>query len=202
MNAKTNKAKDAFIEQYFEPIKALFFRYGIKSVSMDDICKELGVSKRTLYVYFENKSQLVHEIFYRDFYLFKKCLKDIPFEYSNAMLISYELFKRIDRKHKEIDASALLDLKKYYNSIDKKIHQMMHQLIVSSFLEAFQRGKCEGYFRENMDEKTTAGIITYLFKVALYHSPDFTLEGFLDYHFHSICSDKGMMQWQKLNSLS
>ena len=45
-----------------EKSKELFFSYGLKSVSMDDIAKKAGVSKRTIYEFFEDKNELVNEI--------------------------------------------------------------------------------------------------------------------------------------------
>ena len=40
----------------------MFFRYGIKSITMDDICREMGISKKTFYQFFEEKNQLVEEL--------------------------------------------------------------------------------------------------------------------------------------------
>jgi len=48
-----------FLKTYFEPIRDLFFRVGIKSVTMDNVCSELGISKRTLYQKFNDKNHLV-----------------------------------------------------------------------------------------------------------------------------------------------
>ncbi len=39
----------------------IFLKLGFKSVTMDDIASELGVSKKTIYKYFKNKEELVHE---------------------------------------------------------------------------------------------------------------------------------------------
>ncbi len=40
----------------------MFFRLGIRSVSIDDICRELGMSKKTFYVYFESKDALIEQM--------------------------------------------------------------------------------------------------------------------------------------------
>ena len=45
-----------------EKARELFFSYGLKSVSMDEIAKKAGVSKRTIYEFFEDKTELVNEI--------------------------------------------------------------------------------------------------------------------------------------------
>ncbi|MBQ0741210.1 helix-turn-helix transcriptional regulator, partial [Aquimarina celericrescens] len=42
----------------------LFLEFGFKSVTMDHLAQELGVSKKTLYGYFKNKSDLVEQVAY------------------------------------------------------------------------------------------------------------------------------------------
>jgi len=48
--------------QILEKAEDLFLRYGLKSVTMDDIARKLGMSKKTLYQYVENKTDLVSKI--------------------------------------------------------------------------------------------------------------------------------------------
>ncbi len=43
--------------------KKLFLRLGLRNVTLDDICRELGISKKTLYLHFEDKNDLVKQIF-------------------------------------------------------------------------------------------------------------------------------------------
>jgi AcrR family transcriptional regulator len=40
----------------------LFFKYGIKRVTMDDIAKELGMSKKTIYQFYKEKDDLVNQL--------------------------------------------------------------------------------------------------------------------------------------------
>jgi len=46
-------------ESILEKAVYLFMRYGVKSVSMDDLARELGISKKTLYQYFDTKESLL-----------------------------------------------------------------------------------------------------------------------------------------------
>jgi len=46
-------------ERILEKANDLFFRYGIRSVTMDDIARELGISKKTIYQHFEDKDAIV-----------------------------------------------------------------------------------------------------------------------------------------------
>lgn len=92
---------DKFLKQYQEPIRNMFLILGIKNVTMDNICSELGISKRTLYEKFDTKSQLVNEIFQQDFYEFKNKLTSVNMGTNNAVYESYLLFKIISEKQKQ-----------------------------------------------------------------------------------------------------
>lgn len=50
------------LQYILEESSKLFLRYGIKSLSMDDIARQLGVSKKTLYQYFSDKKELVQSV--------------------------------------------------------------------------------------------------------------------------------------------
>ncbi len=49
-------------EQITATAKELFLQYGIRSVSVDDICKELRMSKKTFYQYFGQKEELINHL--------------------------------------------------------------------------------------------------------------------------------------------
>ena len=50
---------DEKFENILRKTGEMFLKFGIRSVSMDDICRELGISKKTLYQYVENKKELI-----------------------------------------------------------------------------------------------------------------------------------------------
>ena len=54
-------------EYILKQIRELYLKFGIKSVTMDDVASEFGISKKTLYQYFEDKADLVQQVI--DFYL-------------------------------------------------------------------------------------------------------------------------------------
>src|SRR3954464_10578935 len=49
-------------EKILKTSLALFFKYGIKHITMDDIAKELGMSKKTIYQFFKEKDDLVNQL--------------------------------------------------------------------------------------------------------------------------------------------
>ena len=50
------------MDELISRISNLFIKYGIKNIVMDDIARELGISKKTLYDYFENKTDILIKV--------------------------------------------------------------------------------------------------------------------------------------------
>ena len=54
-------------QEYIKRTCEMFKSYGIRSVTMDDVSRELGISKKTLYSHFKDKSELVKTILINEF---------------------------------------------------------------------------------------------------------------------------------------
>jgi AcrR family transcriptional regulator len=53
---------DSILTDVLERVRELFYKYGVRSVSMDDICRDLGISKKKLYQLFSSKNELVEKL--------------------------------------------------------------------------------------------------------------------------------------------
>ena len=63
----TFAAMNEELKNIAKKVNQLFTRYGIKSVTMDDISRELGISKKTLYQHVKDKTELVELIVDNEF---------------------------------------------------------------------------------------------------------------------------------------
>ena len=130
---------------------------GIRSVSVDDICHELGISKKTFYVYFPSKDDLVDAILCA---ANKKLATDVQ-----SIVIKKTVVECIVEWHnvaKKTEKNAcqtppvLYDLQKYYPNLykthQKRLRTTMHSLMVQ-FLE---KGQSEGIFRSEIDTEMTS----------------------------------------------
>ena len=93
----------------------MFFRLGIRSVSIDDICNELGMSKKTFYVYFESKDELVAQMLHANVEYIAQKMEDLMVLHDFRQLVAKFL------KHQEAEKNdvrrvpqLVYDLKKYY----------------------------------------------------------------------------------------
>ena len=100
----------------------LFLRYGIKNVSMDDIAKLLGISKKTIYAHVENKKDLVLaavRIFIKEEHTIITSLSEKSI---NAIDEMVALSKQTIELVKIMKPTLTYDLKKYYSEILSLIH--------------------------------------------------------------------------------
>ena len=93
----------------------LFFRLGIRSVSIDDICRELGMSKKTFYVYFASKDELVEQLLQANISYMASKMEDLLKTGDFSQLVKKFI------KHQEAEKNdvrrvpqLVYDLKKYY----------------------------------------------------------------------------------------
>lgn len=130
-------------------IGCLFFRYGIKSVSMDDIAKELAISKKTLYVHFKDKRDVVEKVMeqHNDFFMDELKLRLSNGE--NAIEEYLELILMVKRLIEEVNPSFDYDLKKYYPDLYKSHDKNKHGRMISFFMENLEKGKSEGLYRKD-----------------------------------------------------
>jgi AcrR family transcriptional regulator len=130
---------------------------GIRSVSVDDVCHELGMSKKTFYVYFPSKDDLVQAILHTheqkmahdlDNALSKRTITQVIVEWS-------KIAKSTTRKDLKTPA-MMYDLEKYYPQLfaaHKKVMRETAEKILVRFLE---KGVSEGIFREEIDVDVVA----------------------------------------------
>ncbi len=185
--------------EYVAKICEMFKSYGIKSVTMDDVARELGISKKTLYQYFKDKSELVGIILQREFEQkakeFSKAMDNKP----NAIEEVFGYFKvqmELLVNHKP---NFMYDLKKYYPIHFEEFNKRKHSRMLDSILKNLKRGKKEGLYRKDLNEEliTKMHIVRMesimssgLFSFEEIISPLFFSEAF-KYHLFGIVSDKG-----------
>ncbi|MBK7479816.1 MAG: TetR/AcrR family transcriptional regulator [Bacteroidales bacterium] len=131
----------------------LFYKYGIKSISVDDISFNVGISKKTFYEYFETKNDVVKAIAIEFINKSRLLNKDIIEEKKDVFYKLMKIYKKMLSQFNTCNPSFIYDIKKFYPEVyelfiefrDKELDYMITTLI--------KQGKEEGLFRENIDEK-------------------------------------------------
>ncbi|RYZ31115.1 MAG: TetR/AcrR family transcriptional regulator [Chitinophagaceae bacterium] len=129
----------------------LFNKYGIRSVSMDDISAGLGMSKKTLYQYFADKEELVDACFSGVMeHNRHQCLAD----QKRAENSIHELFLAFDMTQEvfaEMNPSVLYDLQKYHPAAYKKFHEFKYGFLYKVITSNLEKGIKEELYRPEID---------------------------------------------------
>jgi AcrR family transcriptional regulator len=183
-----------------EKILTMFTRYGIRSITMDDIARELGISKKTLYHEFEDKNDLIKRVIDYDILLNRQFMEEVNRANLNAIEELFYVNERIHEDRVNYSPTFYYDLKKYHPDtyqrwLDDK-RQNMFDLIVSNL----QKGKQEGVFREDIHEQSIGKLYVARMEMMNNHeisdvlqtiTSDFMQEIF-NYHLHGICNATGL----------
>ena len=130
---------------------------GIRSVSVDDICHELGMSKKTFYVYFASKDDLVQAILHKHE---QKVAHDLDNALSKRtitqVIVEWAKIAQSTQK-KDLKTPAMMyDLEKYYPQLFAAHKKVMRQTAEKILVQFLQKGVEEGVFRKEIDEKIVA----------------------------------------------
>ena len=185
----------------------LFLTLGIRSISMDDICRELGMSKKTLYQYFKNKDALVQTVIESHVEREQEEIDEIVASSSDAIDELCKIGSKVIRNIEDVSASTLFDLQKYYRSSFEILMKKQDGFIFECFHKNIIRGILEGLYRENVNPEIVAGIYakTSYFVVEALSDSNFKytrkqmVNELYNYHVRGIATVKGVRLWEKYN---
>ena len=135
---------------------ALFVQYGLRSVSMDDIAKALGVSKKTIYQYYTDKDELVDEVMEAVFENDRICCERDTANADNAI---HDIFLAIDyivELFKSMNPSLLYDLQKYHPNTFEKFIAHKDNFLYNMILDNIKRGIVEELYRSDLKTEILA----------------------------------------------
>lgn len=185
--------------------KELFLNLGFKSVTMDEIASKLGVSKKTIYKYFENKTELVAAV---TEYMFTtvSCGIDAICELKMNPIEEIFSIKRFIMKHlKDEKSSPQYQLQKYYPKIYASLTQKQFDVMQVCVLNNLKKGIENGLYREHIDLEFTSRIYFNgmvgiknkdLFPLTNY-SMNTLMNHYLEYHLRGIATEKGIQELKK-----
>ena len=120
------------LENILVKVGELYHKYGIKSVTMDDVARELGISKKTLYLHVENKNDLVSKVM--DYFLDYKDTEFLKIlsKKQNAIEELLEVGIYIIKAFRDFNPSTEYDLKKYYPVVYSKLQNIRKERMYKS----------------------------------------------------------------------
>jgi AcrR family transcriptional regulator len=138
--------------------RELFFMYGLKSVSMDDLAKEASVSKKTIYQLVADKSELVEKVVNEWAYCHTETLLHCRQQSQNAVqevgLMAQLPFATIA----SVSVNFFYELEKYFQPAWERLMEHKQKVIVPAITQNLQRGMAEDYYRQDLDVALLADI--------------------------------------------
>ncbi len=167
-------------------VRRLYQRYGIKSVTMDDVAKHLGISKKTLYEYFTDKEDLVRNVFKFEHDHWAGFLGAIEDKKLNAIEELFEVYKMINAMFREFNPSMEYDLRKYYPDLFIQVKEVRRKRMFELVFDNLNKGKMEGLYRKELNAKIIAKL--HVFRTESFFDNDmFTQEELISFKmFHEV----------------
>lgn len=190
MDAKNNILKG---------VDTLFMRFGLKSITMDDIANKLSMSKKTIYQYFKDKDALVSEFVSCFLQEQEKEMLKIRKESKDVIEELVKSSEYLKSKVCNVNPVVLLDLRKYHPNAWKIFQEHKTVFVQNHVSETLRNGVFDGYFRKNINVKIIArmrieqiemGYNPDIFPQEEFQSSDVQVQIF-DHFVYGICTLKG-----------
>ncbi len=184
----------------------LFLSYGVKSITMDDIAKEMAISKKTIYTYFSTKAKLVEAASIFAFEKINKGIFTICTSNYNPIHELYEVKSLVLEQLKNEESSPQYQLQKYYPKIFETLKQKQFDSVNSCITQNLNRGIKKGYYRKEID----INFITRIYfngmmgikNVELFPKNSFSvpylMNSYLEYYIRAIATEKGLKTLQNI----
>jgi AcrR family transcriptional regulator len=147
-------------QRIIDAARVHFFSHGFRSVTMDDLAEELGISKKTLYAHFPGKIDLLEAVLADKFAGVEAKLNGIihahPHDFSAAL---HELLANMQRELDEIKPPFVRDMRQKAPHVFKVIERRRAALIERFFGKLFIEGQRAGMVRKDVPAKLTIEIL-------------------------------------------
>lgn len=131
-------------------------RYGVRSVSMDDIARHLGVSKKTIYQHFSDKDALVTDVSRSHLERHILLFRQLKAQSNNAIEELAKLSVWIKEDMEKMNPSLLMDIQKHHPRAFRHWMQYKEKFVRESVVQNIEQGKREGHFRPQVNAEIIA----------------------------------------------
>lgn len=172
---------------------------------MDDVSRELGISKKTIYMHFSDKEELVGNVI--DFMIETRhnCMNEIYEKELNAIDELFEVARQVNQMLREHNPAMEYDLKKYYPAAYEKVKQVKRKVMYDSVMNNLQKGIRQGIYRSEMNPDVIAKMhvarVEGMIESDVFTEEEFTRMDYfreiMIYHLRGIANEKGIKILEK-----
>lgn len=188
----------------------LFFKYGIKSVTMDDIAKHLAVSKKTIYQFYSDKNELVEKLMNAKLKQDECEFQKIQNNSENVIVEVFNMMKHMGEMFSKINPTIFYDLQKYHPNAWIQFKSFKNDCLAQMVEKSIERGVNEGLVRTDLNGKILArlrieevemGLNSEIFPPDKFKMLDVQI-AMIDHFLHGICTIKGHKMINKYKQIT
>jgi len=161
---------DQTAESIISTATQLFWWRGLRSVTMDEIAREAGVSKKTIYKHFKDKATLVAHCTEKDLCCKGEEMIEIMQTAENPVAEIIHMMRHFRRSVFSYHPSLLIDLQRYFPEAWKAYTAFKREHVLNHIISNLERGIEEGYYRPEINVKVLA--LMRVEQVQLAYQPD------------------------------
>jgi len=192
-------------ERILELAGEQFSRFGVRTVTMEDIARSAGISKKTIYQEFKDKKDLVRESFK---WILEKDKQRLIFIVDSGDRVIDHLIKSsqtIRERLEHMNPIAILEVQRYFPEAWAEFESFKDDFVLKDLFNVIERGKSLGYFRPEIDSMILAQLrvaqISSAFESGIQGKTgreimDMQLE-MMDHFLHGIFTEKGRVSYRQ-----
>ncbi|MBD2702678.1 TetR/AcrR family transcriptional regulator [Spirosoma sp. BT702] len=177
----------------------LFWKYGVRSVTMEDIAKQLGISKKTIYQHFNDKEEILYQVIQDKTVRNLSEMDCMAIEGLNPVEEMLYVLNMMQKHADQVSPNLMVDVKRYYPQAFALFRQYKEGQIMRSILENIQKGITQGLYRPDINPTILARLrveqIELAFNPELFSTDQFTMQQIqyeLIHHFvRGMLTEKG-----------
>lgn len=178
----------------------MFRRFGVRSVSMDDVAREMSISKKTLYRCFRDKNDLIIQTINKDLEVIEEQVNKILDAEPHPVKQVLQIANFVSGYLKDVNPSMLYDLQKYHPELHHHFITYRKNTFLEKVMTNLRRGIDQGYYRAEIEVVSVANLYLCLMD----HGPEMLAAGkentnyadlytqIMKYHLHAIATSAGL----------
>ncbi len=199
MNSEQDQGKEKQ-DKLLRDVTAIFMTYGIKSMTMDDIARQLHISKKTLYQYVKDKNDLVSKCLGQEICGEECEMSTIAGKNLNAIDENLEISKYVIGKIQQVHPSIFFELERYYPEAWNLLQESRNGFTGEMIYNNIKKGMEEGLFREDIHVEIATRLwlsrLNAIFQPQLFPIHEFELSEVYNQMFvhqiRGLASEKGL----------
>lgn len=182
-----------------------FSRFGVRTVTMEDIARLVGISKKTIYQDFKDKKELVKEAFSMLLKHDQEKLRAILNDGDGVIDHLLQMSKTIRDRLANMNPMVILEVQRYFPEAWEMFEKYKEEIIMTDIVNVLEKGKALGYFREDIDSHILARMRINQIN-SVFDPSNFKMEGYsilelqmemLDHFLHGVFTEKGRLAYQQ-----